>query len=527
MFSRLSLTKKVILLVAVPLVLELGFIGLLANALNQVEQERRAANHAHDLATQLNVFLRMTMDALVSSILYYFSRDDGVWHRSEDVSHRLKTQIELIRQVCIGHPEELAEIDRIMVRAKEGEHIGQNARNYLKDGNRDAALDEWAKLKVNFKAINHEAEQLVDVELRIEQARGAAVERYEKQVGLILTIGVLVNLIAAVLLVMGFNRSLIGRLIVLSDNTVRLASGKALNPPVSGDDEISRLDKFFRNMADALAAAREKEKEIEQLKQEFVAMVSHDLRTPLSSIRVFHSALHEGVYGSITERGKESLTLIEKEVERLINMVNDLLNMEKLESGKLELELASLDVNSFLRRSADAVENLAADKRVQLEVAGVGEPRSIEGDEERLLQVMINLIGNAIKFADEGSSIALSAHSADGKVEFQVCDRNRAIPEELRTSIFDRFRQVELADSKNNKGTGLGLAICKAIVERHGGTIGVRARPDGGNVFWFTIPQAGSLPSSVAAGGSPHASVPVVAAGGSPLPEDEPRKKAE
>jgi signal transduction histidine kinase len=235
-------------------------------------------------------------------------------------------------------------------------------------------------------------------------------------------------------------------------------------------------------------------------------MVSHDLRTPLSSIRVFHSSLQEGVYGTISERGKESLTLIESEVERLINMVNDLLNMEKLESGKLELDLASVDVDAFMRRSANAVSNLAAGKHIQLNVAGLGESCSIQADEERLLQVMINLLGNAIKFADEGSSIDLTAHRADGSLELQVCDRNRTIPEDLRVSIFDRFRQVELADSKSNKGMGLGLAICKAIVERHGGTIGVCERDGGGNIFWFIVPLVvggGVTGSIVTAGVSP------------------------
>src|SRR5437868_2120661 len=188
-FRPLSLSKKVMLLVAVPLVLELGFIGILGSALSQVEQERRAANHAHDVATALNVFLRMTMDALVSSVLFYFSRDDGIWHRSEDTSKRIKQQIDVIEQICAGHPQELAVINGLKVHAKDGERRVQNARDALRNGDRATAVEEWGELKKSFKDLNEKTQELVDVELLIEKDRGAAVERYERQVGVILAVG--------------------------------------------------------------------------------------------------------------------------------------------------------------------------------------------------------------------------------------------------------------------------------------------------------------------------------------------------
>ena len=247
-------------------------------------------------------------------------------------------------------------------------------------------------------------------------------------------------------------------------------------------------------------------KEIDRIKRDFVAMVSHDLRTPLTSVQGFLSLLSVDAYGELSESGKESLELTEGSVSRLIVLVNDLLDIEKMESGMLTLQIESCTVDSIFKRSIDAVSSVAARKAINLRMA-TKQVLAVKADGDRVVQVVVNLLGNAIKFSPEGSEIILSAREVgeakndlqegDNYIEFEVRDFGRGVPAHLAQVIFDRFKQVELADEKQKGGSGLGLAICKAIVERHGGSIGVDApepeiigRPSEGSRFWFRLPKA-------------------------------------
>lgn len=229
-------------------------------------------------------------------------------------------------------------------------------------------------------------------------------------------------------------------------------------------------------------------KQIERMKREFVAMVSHDLRTPLTSIQGFLSLVSVGVYGELNESGQENCTIAEGNISRLIALINDLLDIEKMESGKLELTISGVTAQSIFERTHQAVVGFAEQQGIEVEF--VNTDLELEADGDRLVQVLINLVSNAIKFSPKGSKVTMSSSSLDRghTVEFRVVDRGRGIPEGFRDSIFDRFQQVEAADAKKKGGSGLGLAICKAIVERHGGTIGVESTEGAGSTFWFRIP---------------------------------------
>jgi PAS domain S-box-containing protein len=237
-------------------------------------------------------------------------------------------------------------------------------------------------------------------------------------------------------------------------------------------------------------------KEIERMKQDFVAMVSHDLRTPLTSVQGFLSLLSIDAYGELSASGKESLSLTEGSVTRLITLVNDLLDIEKMESGMLSLQIDGCQASEIVKRAVDAVTSLASQKAISIK-STVSDNLIVRADRDRIVQVLVNLLGNAIKFSPEGSDILIAAREVEDFVEFQVRDFGRGIPKHLAESIFDRFKQVEVADEKVKGGSGLGLAICKAIVERHGGTIGVETPDDGiigrpavGSQFWFRLPKA-------------------------------------
>lgn len=227
-------------------------------------------------------------------------------------------------------------------------------------------------------------------------------------------------------------------------------------------------------------------KKMEQLKREFVQMVSHDLRMPLTSLKMTLGMLLEGTYGELTERGRPRIEYATYDLTRLINMINELLEFERMESGKIDLFLENSQVSDLVTQAVESVRSLAEKQKIKLYSQGADHELICDGG--RLVQVMINLLGNAIKFSPKNSSIFVSANEIGETMEFKIRDEGKGIPAEFKDKIFDRFQQVELDDARVKGGSGLGLAICKAIIEEHKGTIGVQSEEGKGSTFWFRIP---------------------------------------
>jgi len=227
---------------------------------------------------------------------------------------------------------------------------------------------------------------------------------------------------------------------------------------------------------------------VEKLKGEFISTVSHELRTPLASIRGSLSLLAGGVLGDLSDEAKEMVVIAERNCVRLIGLVNDILDLERLEQGRLHMEMGEVEMADVLDRTREAVHAFGAERQVAVET----DPTTVtvQGDSGRLVQVLVNLVSNAVKFSPAGAAVRVTVREASGRVRVEVVDRGRGIPASHRSAIFERFRQVESSDARDKGGTGLGLAICKAIVEQHGGEIGVESEVGQGSTFWFEIPSA-------------------------------------
>jgi PAS domain S-box-containing protein len=228
--------------------------------------------------------------------------------------------------------------------------------------------------------------------------------------------------------------------------------------------------------------------EIQRLRQAFVAMVSHELKTPLTSVRGYLTLLELGAFGELPTDALDGAQRAEKNVIRLITLINDLLDLEKMESGKLKVTATKISLKSVLEQSFDAVRQLAQERQVAIELPV--EDLSLYADADRLVQVLVNLLSNAIKFSPNREKVIVEVKDLAETVEFKVIDRGRGVPERFKASIFERFEQVEIADARQKGGTGLGLAVCKAIVEQHGGVIGVDSEEGKGSTFWFRLPKA-------------------------------------
>lgn len=227
-------------------------------------------------------------------------------------------------------------------------------------------------------------------------------------------------------------------------------------------------------------------REIERMKQEFVAMITHDLRTPLSSIQATLGLLDQGLYGDLTENGRKRVSGAEKSCDNLISLITDLLDIEKMQSGRFELIYGKTDVSELINKAVDSVAGFAGRSGIELKAAV--SDCAINVDERRIVQVVVNLLSNAIKFSEPGGIVEVSAERLDDALRIAVRDKGRGIPAAHLDSIFERFSQVKASDATEKRGTGLGLAISKSIVEAHGGAIGAISEEGKGSEFWLTVP---------------------------------------
>lgn len=229
-------------------------------------------------------------------------------------------------------------------------------------------------------------------------------------------------------------------------------------------------------------------KKVERSKNEFVSTVNHELRTPLTSISGALGILTSGVAGQVPPEAGKCIDIAAKNCERLISLVNDLLEVDRIESGQLDLDLARLDLRGLMARAVEQNIHYAQSHGIELSLAGGDAPVAVRGDAERLLQVAANLISNAVKHSPAGAAVSIGISRHDGFGRFSVIDRGTGIPEEFRDQVFERFSQADMSDQRKVQGTGLGLSISRGLVEQHGGRIDFETEIGRGTRFHVDIP---------------------------------------
>lgn len=229
-------------------------------------------------------------------------------------------------------------------------------------------------------------------------------------------------------------------------------------------------------------------KRAERMKSEFVSTVSHELRTPLTSIGGSLALLAGGAAGELQQKAVRLVAIAHSNCERLIRLINDLLDIEKIESGKMTFDMRKFTLASLIQRTVSANLQFARDNKVDIEIGLPPWPQCVMGDPDRLEQVLTNLVSNAIKFSPPGASVYVTTAQKGGKVRVEVNDRGAGVPEEFRPRIFSKFAMADGSDARLRGGTGLGLAIVREIIAYHGGTTGFTDRDGGGSTFWFELP---------------------------------------
>jgi len=266
----------------------------------------------------------------------------------------------------------------------------------------------------------------------------------------------------------------------LSRATTEVAEGSFGAPlEVERRDEIGQLAHAFNRMAERL-------REVDRMKEDFFSHISHELRTPLTSVREATTLLRDEVPGPLVPKQARLVDIIAANTERVLHLVNDILELSRLRAGLLAIDRRNVDLGNLVRRALEQLRPQAEARGLSVHSNGAARGVRVLGDEERLLQVLLNLLGNAIKFTPRGGAVRLGITAREDEVEVAVEDSGVGIPPEALPRVFDRYWQARGTPA----GTGLGLAIVKSIVEMHGGRVQAESTEGKGSRFVVQLPRA-------------------------------------
>jgi len=266
----------------------------------------------------------------------------------------------------------------------------------------------------------------------------------------------------------------------LSVATTQVVEGSFVAPVgVEGRDEIGRLAQAFNRMGERL-------READRMKEEFFSHISHELRTPLTSVREAATLLRDEVPGVLAPKQARLVEIIAASTDRVLRLVNEILELSRLRAGLLAIDRRNVDIGNLVHRALEQVRPQAEARGLRMESNGAIDGARVLGDEERLLQVLVNLLGNAIKFTPPGGAVRLGVTAGTDRVEVAVEDTGVGIPPEALPRVFERYWQAR----GTRAGTGLGLAIVKSIVEMHGGRVQAHSSEGKGSRFVVQLPRA-------------------------------------
>ncbi len=441
-----------------------------------------------DKTTKLPMLAKACMDSLGK---YAVSKDKKYSDRFDALVEEIPSTLKDLRKGLADNKEALRYVSMLDEDLGEGVRFMTQARsNFEKFQGIQEAIDSYNAKKASFQAtftrMLNELSTLSDIEHRYVSKSNKAARNARKATEHIIQLSALLTVCLLIGLGVFFAKTIVMRLLVMVDNTQRFKSGAELNPVVWGNDEIALLDKSFHDMADEVLEAQ-------RMRQTFVAMISHDLRTPLTAVQGYLTLVTMGAMGDVPEQALKGAAKAEANVDRLIRLINDLLFLEKMEAGKMQMTLKVVYLEDLIQKSVDAIEEFAKGHDVKLVFDETN--AEVNADPDRLIQVIINLASNAVKFSPKGETVEIKTIEESEFVEVQVIDKGRGVPAKYVDLIFEKYKQVKEEDQTKKGGTGLGLPICKMIVEQLGGSIGVRSEEGKGSTFWFRLPLKFEAPA--------------------------------
>ncbi len=488
-----SIRLKGILLVSVPLLAELVLLICLGKILADADKTARRVDRYRGIISKTAFVQKQMMDGASMLCFYPLTRKPILLTRFDhdyaslvstlseltDISDGERTHRQALLQICTISNEMVELMDKTRLDLHDADFLGKLSKS--------RALDQLFQISNDYvTATNDLAEELQ----RTEQISPKDVENNTRMQFFCLGVGLAIC-ISFILLSVLFYKQIAGRLSVLLSNTKRFAEGEKLLPELPGSDEIAQLDQVFHRMSESIEESNEFRKQI-------IATVGHELRTPLTSLQTFLELLAGEAYGTVSEEAINRSKLAKDQVKRLIRLLNDLLAAESLRAKGFSIQTSKIDIAKVVADAIASVSYLAS--RRNIELSGNLRSLEIEADSDRILQVLVNLLSNSLKFSPQKSEIKISCDIEEKQIRVKVSDMGRGVPPEMQEEIFNRHAQVKESDKSKKGGAGLGLAICKAIILQHGGQIGCYNNEDAGSTFWFTLPLMQEKKASVETG---------------------------
>jgi signal transduction histidine kinase len=282
------------------------------------------------------------------------------------------------------------------------------------------------------------------------------------------------------------NKNTLSRLQVLMSNIRAFSQPKAQLQKLSGNDELAELDNAFREMAAERA-------QLDEIRKSLMAMASHDLRTPLTSMNIALEFILNTQAESLSPEVLKKMQYMSSEANRLVRLSSTFLDIEKIESGKLEVEMKKFSLGDIVEPSISAVRSLADARNIEI-VDSSNKAWKLSCDQERTIQVLVNLLSNAIKFSPKNGSVYVRSVPAENDLlRVEVVDNGSGVRESESKLLFNKFSQLDQKADIKKSGSGLGLYICKMLITAQGGEIGYYPINEGGSCFWFELPALSKL----------------------------------
>ncbi len=436
-----------------------------------------------NLSTDIRIIdlQRRMVDSILSQLRYeqkyLLLRDPGLYSQfveANDEFHRLLGTVELIA----NSPAKKNSLEKIETSVASYESVVNEQANRLKEGRR---YNFWSYQTEKTEASDNILKELKGLEQHarddVERKMSMATEA-GRSAPRIAFAALVVSLLSALSMAFLITRSITRPLTKLVNKTKEISRGVfKSNLRIDSPPEIAELSRSFNSMCDKLS-------EVDTMKNDFLSMISHELRTPLTTIREGASLLLEKVAGEITQKQERLLTILVDETNRLIVMVNSILDLSKMEAGMMSYSFEEADIGPLIDKAVTEITPLLEAKKIRLEKEFAGDLGARKIDEARILQAVRNLIANAAKFTHEGGRITVSARASMGSLEISIRDTGPGIPPERLSTIFEKF-----SGSDHKRGTGLGLAIVKHIIDVHGGRVWVESEVERGSTFTFVLPS--------------------------------------
>ena len=454
---RIKIIHKGLFLVGVPLLLGIAFVALLCYGVAESDRLFQQELSLKDAMVSAVQATRSSCEAHISYTLYLLSKDKF-----------FKKAFKLRMREAKESVPSFKRLNELLKDEPELRVPQAISREEIINGN---------GISAHAFEINKFGQKLEKVTNRQTQATLNSMNWLQ----IVLIGGLLLSVLVAVILVISFCLNITSRLLIIVNNTKNLSEGTPLSPPLEGLDEIAELDQFlFKSAAEI--------RELERFKQQMIGVVSHELKSPLSSVEMFLSSMSNGVFGEINPKTQDKITRTHKSVVRLMGLVKELLYLDRLELEMLPEQIAA---NEIITTSTDTVRELSEQLGVKIEIKNDAD--KLFADRNRIVQVVVNLLSNAMKFSPKEGIVTIETSEKDGWFQCRVSDQGPGIPQSMRNDIFEPFKQVDSKDATTKKGTGLGLTISRSIVEQHGGKIGVDSIEGSGSTFWFVLPSSRTL----------------------------------